>query len=330
MDRKHSGFSETFIMMLQLQICRRYFKQNGIKLPFEHWEKQAFHECFNISKKARKFFSLVSPETVLYAWKNAIAKHWSYKHKGKLGRHSVTKAIKELVLKLKLENFNWGSRPISNELKKVSVDLSHETIRKILNSFRKEGLLQPTLSWNKFLKAHWESIFACDSFTVTAFGFTTYYIFFIMKLESRKIVQFGITTNPNILFLRNQISEFEYKYPNSYLIHDNSGELKWFPYSQYNIKDVRTVPYSPNMNAFAERFVRTIRQECLNYFIIFTYAQLYRIVKTYIYYYNNFRTHQGLNGRIPNGLPEECSKTGIIRKRSMVFGLYNHYYRQAV
>ena len=132
-----------------------------------------------------------------------------------------------------------------------------------------------------------------------------------MELKSRKIVQYGITTNPTIQFLRNQFSVFEYEYPGSTLIHDNSGELKWFPYDQYNIRDVAIVPYSPNMNAYAERFVRSIRQECLDYFIIFTYGQLRNIVKSYIEYYNNYRPHQGLKG-IPNGQPVQLSKTAWI------------------
>jgi transposase InsO family protein len=96
--------------------------------------------------------------------------------------------------------------------------------------------------------------------------------------------------------LRLQFSEFNYRYPNSHLIHDNSGELKWFPYSRYGINDIPTVPYSPNLNAYAERFVRSLRQECLDHFIIFTWTQLRRIVKEYIGYYNDYRPHQGLGG----------------------------------
>ena len=100
------------------------------------------------------------------------------------------------------------------------------------------------------------------------------------------------------------------------------------PYEQHNFKHVAIVPWSPDMNAYAERFVRSIRQECLNHFIIFTQGQLRRIVKSYIGYYNNYRPHQGLQG-IPNGPPEPSSTTGAIRKKPMVFGLHNHYYREA-
>ena len=82
------------------------------------------------------------------------------------------------------------------------------------------------------------------------------------------------------------------------------------------------------MNAYAERFVRSIRQECLDHFIVFTYGQLHRIVKSYVDYYNNFRPHQGLKG-IPSGPPGQGPETGDIKKKPLVFGLHNHYYREA-
>jgi len=155
----------------------------------------------------------------------------------------------------------------------------------------------------------------------------TWYVFFIMELKTRKIVQCAVTANPTIQFLRNQFSEFEYVYPASTLIQNNSGELKRFPYDQYNIKDVSIVPYAPDMNAYAERFVRSIRRECLDNFIIFTHGQLRRLVKGYVEYYNNYRPHQGLKG-IPNGPPEPGQNKGPIKQKPLLFGLHNHYYRE--
>ena len=315
--------------MVQNECFLRYFNQRGIKPPFLPHEKQAIHECFSITKNPSRFFSLFTPETVLKIWKNAIAWFWTHKPKSKPGRKPLSKKLKELILQMKLDNFTWGSRRIRDELIKLSYYVSHETICKLLNYYRKTGKIKPTLAWNRFISAHIGSLFACDFFTITAlFGMVTYYVFFIIKLETRQIVQFGITSNPSRQFLRNQFSEFEYNYPGSYLIHDNSGELKWFPYSEYNIKDVKISPYSPNMNAYAERFVRSIRQECLNYFVIFAYGQLYRIVKEYVEFYNNFRPHQGIN-RIPNGPPEPLSRNGTIKKISVASGLHYHYYREA-
>ena len=326
LSHKHAGFSEIYLMLVENQAFHRYFKEHNLRLPLFPHEKQAVHECFKVTENPSRFFTLFTPETVLKAWKNAIAKFWTHKSKRKPGRPKITNVIRELILKMKLDNFIWGARRIRDELTNLSYELSHETVNKIMQHFRKQGVLKPTLSWKKFITAHWNSLFACDFFTATVFGMVTYYVFFVIELKSRKIVQFGITEHPNRQFVRNQMIEFEHTFPGSYLIHDNSGELKWFPYSEYNIKDVRTVPYSPNMNAYAERFVRSIRQECLYYFILFTYDQLQRIVTEYINYYNNYRHHQSIKG-IPNG--QLTKGTGKIKKKSLLFGLHNHYYREA-
>ena len=311
---------------LTIQALTRTIEQNNLRMDFEPHEKHIIAELFEKTKHACYFLKLVSTKTVLTAWKNFITKHWSQKRKP--GRPPVSKEIKDLILKMKNENLTWGARRIRDELKKLFIEVSHETISRIINRHRKNGNVKPTLSWERFISVNCKTVFPCDFLTVDIFGFKRFYVFFIMELETRKIVQYGITANPSIQFLRNQFSNFEYEHPGAIVIHDNSGELKWFPYKQYNIKDVAIVPYSPNMNAFAERFVRSIRQECLDYFVIFTYGQLRSIVKAYIDYYNNYRSHQGLKG-IPNGQPEQLSKTGKIKQKPLLFGLHNHYYREA-
>jgi putative transposase len=110
------------------------------------------------------------------------------------------------------------------------------------------------------------------------------------------------------------------------LIHDNSGELKYFPYQEYDIKGVATTPYSPKLNAYAERFIRSIRQECLDWFIIFSEKQLRNILKSYMEYYNKLRPHQGINS-IPEGKPPDVS--GKMKKEPILGGLHHNYYRSS-
>ena len=325
---RYPAFPKIALLLCEVRYCRRYFKQHHIRSPFQPHEKYAVHSFFAMAKNPSRFFSLASPKTILSVWKHALSKHWHRSHIS-TGRKPLSTADKKLILKLKKENPLWGVRRIRDELRKLSIEVSHETISKILRHFRKTGDILPNLSWKQFLSSHWNSLFACDFFTVDTFGFKRFYMFFIIQLKTRKIVQYGITQNPSMQFLRNQFSVFEYEYPQATIIHDNSGELRWFPYKVYNIKDARIVPYSPDMNAYAERFVRSIRQECLDYFIIFTHNQLRRIVKGYLDYYNNYRPHQGLQG-IPNGPPETGNSTGAIKQKPLLFGLHNHYYREAV
>jgi transposase InsO family protein len=173
-----------------------------------------------------------------------------------------------------------------------------------------------------------DSIFSCDFFIVDIFGFKRFYVFFIIEIATRRIVQYCYTDHPNIAFLRNRLSCFSEQFPNPYLVHDNSGELKYFPYSQYGINGVATVPYSPNMNAYAERFVRTIRRECLDYFVIFTQTQLGNILRQFMHYYNSQRPHMGISGQIPQQQsPPQI--LGAIHKMPVLGGLHNHYFRKA-
>jgi transposase InsO family protein len=326
--RKNALFSVFALIWLENQHYKRYFTQHHIQSHFEAHEKQAVHTFFCKTNHAASFFSLIAPKTILSAWKNAIAHYWTQPHRNpRPGRPQVTREVRELIKKMKIENYLWGCRRIRDELAKLSISISHEAIRRIIQNYRNTGEIKPNLSWKRFLSAHWASLFACDFFTVTALGFITFYIFFIIELKSRKIIRTAVTTHPTIPFLRLQLSDFEYNHPGTFLIHDNSGELRYFPYREYKFTSIPITPYSPNMNAYAERFVRSVRTECLDYFIIFNENQLRRILKEYIFYYNNYRPHQGSN-HIPNGPPDAITVSGKIMRKPFLFGLHNHYYRK--
>ena len=291
-------------------------------------KRNAFYDCYSSTENlVSTMFGLFPPKTLIRALEKIVAQ--PEVSTPKRGRPPITYDIKQQVLQMKLDNPKWGMMTLKNELaKKLNIPISKETIRKILKEYKSNGDIPPPGPWKRFQLCKHDIIFACDFLCKKVIS-KTYFVFFIIKLNTREIVQYGVTVNPNTQFLRGQLSAYASKYPNSYLIHDNSGELKWFPYKEYGINGVSIVPYTPNMNAHAERFVRTIKEGCLNYFhCIFNCEHLHKIVKEYIEYYNNFRYHQGKNG-IPAGPPEPASKTGTIKRKSMVFGLHSHYYREA-
>jgi len=98
-----------YIMHLENQQYRRFFKEHNLKPSFLPHEKQAIHECFALDNTLSRIFTLVSPKTILSVWHNAIAKRWTHKHKHTPGRPPVSKEIKELILKMKQDNFLWGA-----------------------------------------------------------------------------------------------------------------------------------------------------------------------------------------------------------------------------
>ena len=227
-----------------------YLVASLIYTILESLEKQTARECFKAIIETLLYCLQFPFWKTVYVWKKIAFKLFPNKYnKRKPGRPPTSEEIKQRILGMKLKHPNWGPMRIKLELLKIGYDISHETIRRILNKYRKNGAIPPDGSWKLFHDLKWSVLSACDFFCVNVRG-VMLYVFFIIKLETREIVQFGITEHPNTLFLKNQLSAFSAKYPGSYLIHDNSGELKWFPYSEYGINGVSIVPYSPKYASF--------------------------------------------------------------------------------
>jgi len=220
----------------------------------------------------------------------------------------------------------WGYRHISGELNKIDIDVSKDTVAWVIQRGRKKGNILPTGSWRRFITAHIKSLYYCDFFCIDTVFNKRLYIFFIMELKTRKIIQNGVTTNPNFRFVRNQLLAFMYDRQDktTHLIHDNSGELKNFDYESLGITEVKIAAYSPNLNAFAERFVRSIKSECFDFFIVLNTTQARNILREYVKYFNRMRPHQGINNKVPERT-ETVKNSGRIQKESAVFGLYTAY-----
>ena len=214
--------------------------------------KRAVYDCFTATEKLVTICAeLFSIATLRSAWNKicALPEHTVRKR----GRKPIADETKQQVLEMKGDNRRWGARTIAYELqKKLGVPISRETVRKIEILYRESGDIPPEGLWKYFQVAVWQSLYACD-FIYKRIKSKTYFVFFIIQLHTRKIVQCGVTEHPNTAFLRNQLSAFSDHYPDSYLIHDNSPELKYFPYKEYHIKGISIVPYSPNMRPFGPR-----------------------------------------------------------------------------
>jgi len=257
-----------------------------------------------------------------------IKRFWTFPpwtNKG--GRPQTPVHIRNLILEIKNNNLLWGNGKIKGELLKLGIKLDKRTIARILNNFRKKGKVKNGLTWKKFIKSHLETLFAMDFFTVDSIFNKRYYVFFIIYLKTREIVCFDITTNPVKRFVEQRIDDlvWDRDFNKIYLIHDRSGEFCSINYKSRNINDITTSYKSPDLNAFAERFIGSIRKEALDWFIIFTEKQLRKILKEFIKYYNFRRHHQGIDN-IPAGyIPQ---KKGNIFSESILFGLHHHYYRK--
>jgi transposase InsO family protein len=196
---------------------------------------------------------------------------------------------------------------------------------------------RPT-SWQTFLKAHWGAIAGADFFTTEVwiwYGLATYYTVFVIDLASRRVQIVGSTRHPDEPFMRQICRTLtaadlgELRTP-GILICDR--DRKWSRevrrgFGEAGIRVVRTPERAPNANAHAERFVRSIKEECLNRIIPLGERHVRRAMHEYVAHYHLERNHQGLGNALINGA--EARSVGAIRRRARLGGLLNYYARAA-
>jgi transposase InsO family protein len=289
-----------------------------------------------------KFATIVTPDTLLAWHRKLIALKWTYPRKTP-GRPPVMKKIIELVVRMATENSGWGYDRIQGALKNIGHKVAPTTIANILKRHGIEPAPErkKKTTWNTFLKAHWETFVAADFFTVevwTLGGLVTFYVLFFMELSSRKVQLAGITHSPDESFMkqvaRNLTDSVDgFLIGNRFLIIDRDSK-----YCQAfidiikntGIKPIRCPAKAPNCNAFAERFVRSIKYECLNKMIFFGVRPLERAIRNYLDHYHQERNHQGLKNNLIFPEPTLSGSEGHVQSRKRLGGLLRFYYRQAV
>ncbi len=319
-------------IMKQNQILIRTLRKSQVVQSTTNQDRIFVASLMLLDKKLSSFLVLVKPKTVLKVWKKIQMSRYTNKIVHRQGRPHLKKETKTLILEMKKANWTWGYRRITGELKKLHIEASFSSVRRVLEKGRKDGMIQSAGSWKDFIHQHSSSLFCCDFLTVETLFNKRLYVFFIMKLANRKIVQYGVSSRPEMMFVRNQLTGFMYDKEDekTYLVHDNSGELKWMDYESVGIKGVAITPYSPNMNACAERFVKSIRNECLDHFIVVNKNHLRNLVKAYINFYNRQRPHQARDNIPPEGTVCKDEKQNcVIKREKVLFGLYQNYYLSA-
>src|SRR5262245_8609936 len=282
--------------------------------------------------------TLVTPDTILRWHRQLIARKWTAARRG-VGRPGVLTEIRQLTVRMARENPTWGYRRIQGALTNLGHRVARSTIATIL---RNEGIgpvpERPT-SWRSCLAAHWEAIAAADFFTTevwTARGLVTYYTLFAIELASRRVHLVGSTPHPDDAFMV-QIART--------LTHADDGVLvghrflicdrdaKWSEACRQTLaaaglRVVQTPYHAPDCNAYAERFVRSIKEECLDRLVILGEAHLRQALGAFTTHYHQERNHQGLHDRLIAPAPMGPSG-GTIRCRPRLGGLLRYYYRAA-
>jgi transposase InsO family protein len=284
--------------------------------------------------------TLVRPETFLAWHRNLIAQKYDGSQRRGPGRPRVMNEIRDLAIRMARENRTWGYTRIQGALNNLDHTVSRGTIANVL----KENGIEPAperrrkTTWREFLGFHWEMIAAADFFTVevwTRSGLLRYLVFFVIELSSRRVRIAGIHPEPDeewmLQIRRNLTDEANGSFRGKrYLIHDRDPlYTKQFreALAGTGVKTIRLPARSPNLNAYAERFVRTIKESCLHQVILFGEDGLRRMLRQFLTHYHGERNHQGLENKLLSMMTTNC--TGEVQRRQRLGGLLNYYYRKA-
>jgi putative transposase len=280
---------------------------------------------------------LVTPTTLLRWHRRLVTKRWTYP--GRVGRPPIDGEIRALVLRLARENPRWGYQRIAGELHGLGVAVSATTVRKLL---RQAGLgpagVRAGLSWREFLRTQAHSMIAVDFFTVETIWLQRLYVLFVIELGSRRVHLAGCTTNPSGAWVTQQARQLawalvERSTPVRFLIRDRDSKFTGdvdTVFRSEGIEIIRTPVRAPKANAVAERFVRTIRAECLDWLLILNGHHLQQVLRVFADHYNSHRPHRALHLTPPDPKGPTLrlatsSRPDHVERRDRLGGLIHEY-----
>ena len=271
-----------------------------------------------------------------------VAQKRNFTHRRGPGRPGIMGHISKLIVRMAQENPSWGYTRIQGALANLSHKVGRGTIANVLkrNGMEPSPERSKRTTWSTFLKAHWKVLAASDFLTVevwTGRGLVTHYLLFVISLCDRVVQIAGITTRPDEAWMlqiaRNLVDEETGVLRGKrYLLLDR--DTKYAANFRRLVNDggtnvIRLPPLSPNLNAYAERFVRSIKDECLDRMIFIGQASLRRAVAEYVDHYHWERNHQGLGNRLFYRNGAIAANDGAIYRRRRLGGGLNFYYREA-
>jgi putative transposase len=279
---------------------------------------------------------LVTPATLLRWHRRLVARRWTYA--GRCGRPPIGDEIRDLVLRLARENPRWGYQRIVGELNGLGIGVSATTVRNIL---RQAGIgpagERSALSWRAFLRAQAASMLAVDFFTVETISLQRLYVLFFIELDSRRVHLAGCTANPTGAWVTQQARQFawtlqERRSSFRFLIRDRDSKFtRDFDavFASEGIEIIKTPVRAPKANAIAERFVRTVRAECLDRLLITNQRHLERVLRIFVDHYSSHRPHRSLNLAPPEPSEQRVravpSSTAGVERRDRLGGLIHEY-----
>src|SRR6266540_6809071 len=280
---------------------------------------------------------IVTPSTLLRWHRDLVRRKWTFTRGRRPGRPPLDPEVQALVLRMARENSRWGCVRIAGELRKLGIRVGATTIRTLL---RRRGLgpapRRSGPTWTQFLRAQAEVIVACDFFTVETIRLQILYVLFFIEVSTRRVIVAGVTTRPCSAWVtqqaRNVAMDMEDRGRSvKFMLRDHDAKFSG-RFDEVFCSDgtevLRTPIRAPKANAYAERWVQTVRSECLDWTLVVGRRHLLRVLRAYVRHYNQQRPHRGLALAVPEARERQSPHVNPreVRRRDVLGGLIHEYH----
>jgi putative transposase len=329
---------EILVLRHQLRVLRR---KSGPP-RFTAGDRVLLAAASRVLPRQRWASLLVTPQTLLRWHRTLVRRKWTYGKEHTPGRPPIDPQTAGLILRMARENARWGCVRICGELRKLGIRVGATTIRTLL---RRHGLgpapCRTGPSWAQFLRAQAEGIVACDLFTVETIRRKTLHVLFFIQLSTRRVIAAGVTANPDSAWVTQQARNAAMGLGDRgvsirFLLRDHDAKFtRSFDdvFGSEGGQVLRTPIRAPKANAHAERWVQTVRAECLDWTLVLGRRHLERVLREYVRHYNQQRPHRGLALAVPEPEAREQSSPQVnpreVRRRDVLAGLIHEYHEVA-
>jgi len=303
LGRRDSDEMAIEIVMLRHEVA--VLRRQVVRPALEPSDRALLAGLGRLLDRRRRGRFFVQPETLLRWHRDLVRRKWTQHHRP--GRPSLPAGTVSIILRLARENPTWGYRRIQGELATMGVVIAPSSVWAVL---RRHGVdpspMRSGPTWAEFLRSQASSMLACDFFSVDTVLLKRLYVLFFIELESRRVHVTGVTAHPTGSWAAQQARNLTMAmedpvHPVRFLIRDRDTKFTSSfdgVFSADGIRIISTPVRAPRANAFAERFVGTVRRECLDRMLIFGRPHLEQALAEYVDHYNDHRPHRSL-GQLP-------------------------------
>jgi putative transposase len=335
----HDGSKDLEILVLRHQL--RVLRRKSGRPKFTACDRVLLAAASRLLPRARWVSSfLVTPQTLLRWHRRLVQRKWTYAKARTPGRPPIDPQIAALIVRMARENARWGCVRICGELRKLGIRVGATTIRTLL---RRHGLgpapRRSGPTWTQFLGAQAEGIVACDLFTVETIRLKTLHVLFFIQLSTRRVVAAGVTAHPDTAWVTQQARNATMDLDDRgvsirFLLRDHDTKFtRGFDevFRSEGAQVLRTPIRAPKANAHAERWVQTVRRECLDWTLVLGRRHLLRLLRGYVRHYNQQRPHRSLGLAVPEARERRSPQVNppAVRCRDVLGGLIHEYHEAA-